>query len=55
MFCEINQVRFGMKNEKTEASRSCPDLCPDSTVITCENNFAIKLIEKSKFVWLVET
>ena len=54
MFCEINQIRFGMKNEKTEASnlfRSCPDI----TVITCKNNFAIKLIEKSKFVWLVET
>ena len=54
MFCEINQVGFGMKNEKTESSNLFRS-CPDSTVITCENNFAIKLIEKSRFVWLVET
>ena len=49
MFCEINQVGFGMKNEKTESSNLFRS-CPDSTVITCENNLAIKLIEKSKFV-----
>ena len=54
MFCEISQIRFGLtaQNEKTEASnlfRSCPDIA----VITCNNNFLIKLIEKSKFALLI--
>ena len=43
-----------MKDEKTEGAnlfRSCPDI----TVITCNNNFLIKLIEKSKLAWLIET
>mgnify|MGYP007023069658 CR=1 FL=1 len=52
--CFVKLVRLDL-DWPHKMKRQKHQICLDIAIITCKNNFLIKLIEKSKFAWLIET